>query len=487
MGTTSSLLRGGGWWNEDDVYRVPSDQPPVDPARIQRARLELDRALGPSKLLFSSESCERFATDESEADGRVPEIVVLAQDPEDVRATLEVASRCRVPVTPRAAGTGRTGGAVPLCGGIVLVTLGMKQIKEVDVADQVAVVEPGVVLRDLHAAVEAEGLFYPPDPNSLDQCAIGGNIAENAGGPRVVKYGSTRDYVLGLDLCLMGGQSLRTGRRTVKGVAGYDVTSLVVGSEGTLGVVTEATLRLIPKPALVQTALAYFAHTRAAAEAVQRMARCAVVPRCAELVDAAALQAIRSQGVGIDTRAGAMLLVEVDGDEQGCDRDLQRVGDACNDAGAVQVLVAQDASQRDRLWAARRELSPAIRRLARNKLAEDVVVPRSKIGDLVGMVESISARLGVRMLTYGHAGDGNLHVNFLWDDEDSEPSVQLAMDELMRGVLSLRGTITGEHGVGVLKRKYLAWEQSAGLIDLQRGLKMRFDPEGLLNPGKVFP
>ncbi len=469
------------------MYRIPSDHPPVDPARIQCARSELDRSLGPSKLLFSKESCERFATDESEADGRVPEIVVLAETPEDVQATLEVASRCRVPVTPRAAGTGRTGGAVPLCGGIVLVTLGMNRIKEIDVADQVAVVEPGVVLRDLHAAVEAEGLFYPPDPNSLDHCAIGGNIAENAGGPRVVKYGSTRDYVLGLDLCLMGGQSLRTGRRTVKGVAGYDVTSLVVGSEGTLGVVTEATLRLIPKPASVQTALAYFAHARAAAEAVQAMARCAVVPRCAELVDAAALQAIRSQGVAIDTRAGAMLLVEVDGDEQGCERDLQRVGDACTDAGALQVLVAQDASQRDRLWAARRELSPAIRRLAKNKLAEDVVVPRSRIGDLVGMVASISGRWGVRMLTYGHAGDGNLHVNFLWDDEDSVPAVQLAMDELMRGVLSLRGTITGEHGVGVLKRKYLAWEQSAGLIDLQRGLKKRFDPDGLLNPGKVFP
>ncbi len=469
------------------VFRIPPDQPAVEPTRIEQARLRLDRALGPSKLLFAQESCERFARDESEADGRVPEIVVLADDEADVRETLAVALETGVPVTPRAAGTGRTGGAVPVCGGIVLATLGMNQIKEIDHMDQVAVVGPGVVLADLHAAVEREGLFYPPDPNSLETCAMGGNIAENAGGPRAMKYGCTRDYVLGLNLVLMGGQTLRVGRRTIKGVAGYDMTALVVGSEGTLGVVTEATLRLVPRPSHVFTALALFDSARDAASAVQALARRAVVPRCAELVDSGAIEAIRTQGVGIDPRAQAFLLVEVDGDEAACERQLEAAGDACVEARAFDVLVAQDVSQRDRLWRARRELSPAIRRLSRNKLAEDVVVPRSRIADLIDAVSRISSLHDVRMVTYGHAGDGNLHVNFLWDDEDAVPRVKAAIEAMLREVVALRGTITGEHGVGVLKRPYLGLEQSAELIALQRRVKSAFDATGLMNPGKVFP
>ena len=468
------------------MYKIASQLPPVSAERIDKVLRLLDKALGPSKVLTSHDACEPYSRDESEAEGRVPEVVVLAACAQDVTATLDCARRAGVPVTPRSGGTGRTGGAVPLRGGVVLSTLPMAEIKEIDTRDRVAVVQPGVILEDLHRAVELEGLFYPPDPNSLASCALGGNIAENAGGPRAFKYGVTRDYVLGVEASTMDGVRVRAGRRTVKGVVGYDVTALLVGSEGTLGVVTEATLRLVAKPSKVFTALGLFSDVRDAGEAVAALVGAGVVPRCLELMDAASLQAIRAQGVGIDQRAGAMLLIEVDGDEAASERDLERVGEACTAAGAVDVLVAQDASQRDRLWAARRELSPAVRKLARNKLAEDVVVPASRIPVLLERVASVSDALKVRILTYGHAGDGNMHVNFLWDEDDELPRVKQAIEQMFREVLALRGTISGEHGIGVLKAPYLGMEQDGELIELQKRIKRVFDAEGLLNPGKVF-
>jgi len=403
-----------------------------------------------------------------------------------VATTLAIAEACDVPVTPRAGGTGRTGGAVPVAGGIVLATHALARIKEIDRGNLVAVVEPGVVTGELHAAVEREGLFYAPDPNSLASCMIGGNIAENAGGPRVFKYGATRDWVLGLEAYLIGGRVVRTGKRTVKGVTGYDVTSLLVGSEGTLAVFTQATLRLVPKPPGVATALALFTDVRAAAAAVSAIIASGVVPRCLEMLDAATLDAVRSAGVAIDTRAGGMLLIEVDG--EGSEATLLRVGEvatAC--AGCIDVVVAQDAGQRDRLWAARRMLSTATRKLARHKLSEDVVVPRTRIADLLARTDDIGHATGVRHLAYGHAGDGNLHVNFLWNDDAERPAVDRAIGLLMRATIDLGGTLTGEHGIGVSKAQYLPLEQSEELIALQKDIKRAFDPKGLLNPGKIFP
>jgi len=277
------------------------------------------------------------------------------------------------------------------------------------------------------------------------------------------------------------------GRRTRKGVTGYDVTSLLVGSEGTLGVFTEATLRLLPKPEQVATLLALFADVRAAGAAVSAMVAAGLVPRCIELLDSATLAAVRARGVGIDERAGAMLFIEVDGDVAGCDRDLARVGDACASANALDVLVAQNASQREKLWAARREMSPAVRALARYKLSEDVVVPRRHIPELLDRVARTSERTQVRTLAYGHAGDGNLHVNFLWDDPSDRPRVEQAIAQLFRDVVELQGTLSGEHGIGILKAPYLPLEQSDELIELQKQLKAVFDPKGLLNPGKIFP
>jgi glycolate oxidase len=455
-------------------------------AAVDRAKTELEKRLGPSKVLTSAEACASYAQDDSDVEGRAPDAVVIAATAADVTATLAIAEACEVPVTPRAGGTGRTGGAVPVAGGIVLATHALARIKDIDRRDLVAVVEPGVVTGELHAAVEREGLFYAPDPNSLESCMIGGNLAENAGGPRVFKYGATRDWVLGLEACLVGGRVVRTGKRTVKGVTGYDVTSLLVGSEGTLAVFTEATLRLVPKPPAVATALALFTDVRAAAAAVSAIIAAGVVPRCLEMLDAATLDAVRAASVAIDARAGGMLLVEVDG--EGSEATLLRVGEVATAApGCIDVVVAQDAGQRDRLWAARRMLSKATRKLAKHKLSEDVVVPRSRIADLLARTDDIGHATGVRHLAYGHAGDGNLHVNFLWDDDAERPAVERAIELLMRATVELGGTLSGEHGIGVSKARYLPLEQSADLIALQQDIKRAFDPRGLLNPGKIFP
>ncbi|AKU94327.1 Glycolate dehydrogenase [Labilithrix luteola] len=460
------------------------------PARdaVERALVDLERRLGPSKVDTSETALLNYGQDESEAIGRKPDAVVLADGRDDIAAVLAIAEKHGVPVTPRAGGTGRTGGAVPVAGGIVLATHAMSKILEINRQDLLAVVQPGVVTADLHAAVEAEGMFYPPDPNSLKTCMIGGNVAENAGGPRAFKYGVTREYVLGLEACLMGGRVVRTGKRTIKGVTGYDVTALLVGSEGTLGVFSEITLKLVPRPQEVATVLALFEDVRDAADAVRRIIAGGLVPRCLELMDGMTLGAIRKQGVAVDPRAQAMLLIEVDGGAGTLDPIVERLGEALTEGGhALDVVAAQDAAQRARLWEARRMLSPATRKLAKYKLSEDVVVPRSRLVDLLTEVDRIGERTGVMHLTYGHAGDGNLHVNFLWNDDSERPAIDRAIGALMRATVDLGGTLSGEHGIGVLKAAYLPLEQSSELIALQQDLKRVFDPSGLLNPGKIFP
>jgi glycolate oxidase len=459
----------------------------ASPTSIEQVKIALHRALGGSKVLTGEEACHGYANDESLLEGRTPDVVVLADGPSDIAKTLELAARYEVPVTPRAAGSGRTGGAMCVAGGIVLATHGLAQIKEIDREELVAVVQPGVVTGHLHSVCEAEGLFFPPDPNSADMCMIGGNVAENAGGPRAFKYGVTREYVLGLEVVLMGGQTLRTGKRTVKGVTGYDVTALLVGSEGTLGVFTEVTLRLVPNPPAIATVLALFSDVHAAAHAVSRIIAAKLVPRCLELLDSLTLDAVRKE-LPIDPRAGAMLLLEVDGEGNALDAQLERLGEVVTGCpGVVDVVAAQDASQRARLWSARKALSLVTRKMAKYKLSEDVVVPRSKVPELLLRVDRIGESTNVRHLTYGHAGDGNLHVNFLWDDDADWPRVDDATQRLMRETVALGGTLSGEHGIGVTKAEFLPLEQSPGLIELQRGLKRVFDPKELLNPGKIFP
>ena len=468
------------------MIAIPADVPRIPRDRAERALVALDRALGGSKVLTQREACERYARDESETAPSTPDGVVIANDADDVAACLRICQELDVPVTPRGAGSGRTGGSVAVAGGIVLSMEGMNRIKEIARDDLYVVCEPGVITGVLHSTVEKEGLFYPPDPNSLGYCALGGNVAENAGGPRAFKYGVTREYTLAADVVLMGGTRIHAGKRTVKGVTGYDVMATLVGSEGTLGVFTELILRLIPKPQNIVTLMALFSNVHGCGAATSGIVARGLVPRCLELADEASLQAIRDQGAAIDPRAKAMLLIEIDGNGS-LDEAMEKVGDSCMAAGAIDVVVAQDASQRDRLWAARRELSPAVRKLAKHKLAEDVVVPRSKVGALLTACDRIRDEERVMMLSYGHAGDGNLHVNFLWNDDDEVPRVNRAIKRCFEEVLKLGGTISGEHGIGVLKAPYIAMEQSPELIALQRRIKHAFDPKGLLNPGKIFP
>jgi glycolate oxidase len=464
---------------------LPDVEPPARSA-VDRALALLHRRLGASKVLSSAEACEAYARDESEAPGRSPDAVVLATGVDDIAAALAVASETGVPITPRAGGTGRVGGAVPVAGGIVLSVLGMDQIKDIDTREGVAVVGPGVVLSDFHHAVEREGWFYPPDPNSLSGCTLGGNAATNAGGPRTFKYGTTRNYVLGLEAMLIGGQRFFAGRRTPKGVAGYDVAGLLVGSEGTLAMIGDLTLRLVPKPEEIMTLLVLFDALQGASGCVAEIIAAGVVPRCIELLDEGTLDAVRAAGNPIDERAKAMLLIEIDGEGEVVEHAAMRVNDICEQTKALDILAAQDPAQRDRLWAARREMSPAVRRMAKHKLSEDIVVPRQKVVELLERNRRTTESLGVQSVTYGHAGDGNLHVNFLWNEPDDVPNVNQAIEQLFQNVVQLGGTLSGEHGIGVLKAPYLHLEQNQDLIAVQKDIKRVFDPRGLLNPGKIF-
>lgn len=454
---------------------------------VGRALSAIERSVPSDQVITDVDVCAAYAADESETTPRTPDAVVRARSEADVIAVMRACSEHEVFVTPRAGGTGRTGGAVPIAGGIVLAFEGMQQIEEIHRSDLVTVVQPGVVLGRLHEAVEAEGLFYGPDPNSLASCALGGNLAENAGGPRAFKYGVTRDWTLGLEVVTADGTKLSLGKRTVKGVTGYDLTALVVGSEGTLAIVTRATLKLLPKPESVSTLLALLPDVHAAGRAVNALVGLGIVPRCLELLDGYTLDLVRpSVAFRIPSEARAALLIELDGPVALADTELERAGNAINDVGALEVLVARHGGEREKLWAARRELSRALRRTARHKLAEDVVVPKSKIPALLDARDAISERFGIPMPTYGHAGDGNLHVNFLWDDPAREGDVHRAIEALFREVVALQGTLSGEHGIGVLKAPYLGLEQSAELIAFQRRVKATFDPKGILNPGKIF-
>jgi glycolate oxidase len=455
---------------------------------LDAALIEIERAIGDGRVVTDPEVLETYSRDESEAEPRLPDAVVRTRSTQDVAAVMRAASRHRIPVTPRAGGTGRTGGSVPLAGGIVLAFEQQNQIKGIELEDMIAVAEPGVITGQFHAAVEQQGLFFPPDPNSLSTCALGGNVAENAGGPRALRYGCTRDYVLGLEVVTASGEVLHLGKRTVKGVTGYDLTSLVVGSEGTLAVITEITLKLIPNPPALGTLLALLPDLETAGRAVGAVLRMGMLPRCLELLDAYTLDLVRKDaGLPLHPGARALLLVELDGEPKALEQQVETCGNALSDAGALEVLVARHGGERDKLWAARRELSRALRKAAKNKLAEDVVVPRSRIPDLIERCRAISERHKIAMPAYGHAGDGNVHVNFLWNDASERPAVDQAIKELFQLTIALGGTLSGEHGIGILKAPYLPLEQAPELIALQERVKNLFDPQGILNPGKIFP
>ncbi len=431
---------------------------------------------------------EGYAHDESEVEPCMPEAVVRASSTADVSAVMKAAYEHEIPVTPRGGGTGRVGGAIPVPGGIVLAFEKMNAICSIDKAELTTRVQPGLITGELKRVTEEEQLFYPPDPNSRDSCAIGGNLAANAGGPRAFKYGVTREYVMGMEVVMADGTILELGRETKKGVTGYDLTALMVGSEGTLGIVTEATLRLIPKPEATVTAMACFSSLDEIAPVVSALLAQGQLPACIELLDEEAIRIVRPEaGLTIPNETKAMLLIELDGAEAELESALERTGNVLFDLDALEVLVAQSGSERERLWASRRELSHSLKRHAKNKLSEDIVVPRTKMADLLRYCAELADQHELVVPTYGHAGDGNLHVNFLWNDPDDKIRVDKAIEALFRRTIDLHGTLSGEHGIGVLKAPYLSMEQSPALIALQEKIKDVFDPKHILNPGKIFP
>ncbi len=454
--------------------------------RTQRLASALSRRIGDRNVIDDADLLDGVAGDESHCAPCRPDLLVRARSTDHVAACLEEAARLEVPVTPRGGGTGKAGGAIPVFGGAVLDTSFMKRIVSVDRENLMAVVEPGVITGEFQREMADLGLFYPPDPNSLETCCLGGNIAHNAGGPRAFKYGVTRNYVMALEAVLMGGEVLRTGRRTVKSVAGYDLTGLLVGSEGTLGVFTEIRLSLLRRPAELTTLLVLFEDEAAAGRTVAQVVAQGLRPRVLEFLDTTLVGIIRDKGVDIVPEGtGALLLVELDGaTEEAVEADLDRFADIADEAGARDVLVAKHGGDRDKLWAARRVLTDAVKERVRFKVAEDIAVPRSAAGTLLEKLRGLREKHGVLIASYGHAGDGNFHVNVLWDDPEWDP--EPALVDIFRLALDLGGTITGEHGVGLAKKAYLPMEKSPSQIAWMRAQKRLFDPAGLLNPGKIF-
>ena len=424
--------------------------------------------------------------------GTRPDAVVVPANTQEVAAVVRLCAKHRVPMVPRGAGTGYTGGAVPTQGGIVISLERMNRILEIDEANLVAVVEPHVVTGDLQAAVEKVGLFYPPDPASLKESVIAGNVAECAGGPRAFKYGTTKPYVLGLEVVLPTGEVLRTGGKVVKNVVGYDLTHLIVGSEGTLAIITQIILRLVPRPPVQATLRATFRDVESAVRAVINVIRARVVPAAVELIDGDSLEAV-AQYLKVRSLApegtAAMLLLEVDGTPSAVAEEAARVETACAEAGATEVLRARDEAERQELWRVRRELSRSLKMISPLKYNHDVVVPKGRIPELLALVRRIGEEFRLRIPCFGHAGDGNIHVNIMVNPDDAEEiaCAHAAERVLFEGVVALEGSISGEHGIGFAKAPFLGLELTPDTIALMKRVKQAFDPQGILNPGKIFP
>lgn len=420
-----------------------------------------------------------------------PPLVVLPATTAEVAAVHRLASARRIPLTPRAMGSGLSGGAVPLGGSIVLGVSRMDAILAIDEVDRVAVVQAGVINARLQAEVEKRGMFYPPDPSSLKQSAIGGNVAENAGGARCLKYGVTGDYVLALEVVLPGGTVIRTGGRTVKNVTGYDLRRLFTGAEGTLGTITEITLKLLAKPKHARTALAVFDRIADAANAVTAVMTAGILPTAIEILDQLTMRCVEENDpIGLPLDADALLIFGADGNHAGAlDEEVAAIGAIVRAHGAREVTVARDAAESERLWSARRGISPALARRRPNKLGEDICVPRRAIAPLIARVREIAARHALEIPIFGHVGDGNLHPNILCDKRDRAEMarVRAAATEIFATAVELGGTLSGEHGIGLLKKQFMELDVGTDALAVMRAIKDAIDPLGIMNPGKVFP
>jgi len=454
------------------------------------AWLEAVRATLPGvRLLTDAADREAYRLDETAyMTAGLPAAVAVPSTTEEVSALLRLATEHRVAVVPRGAGTGLSGGAAGIEGAVTIALTRMDRILEIDTDNLCVVTQPGVINATLKAEVAKAGLFYPPDPASYEICSIGGNLGTNAGGLCCVKYGQTRDWVLGLEVVLADGRVIRTGGRNVKDTAGYGLTHLFVGSQGTLGIITEATLRLRPLPGPRSTLLAFFGTLDGACEAVAVMTRGGLVPVTLELLDRETIVAVDDvHQLGLDRAAAAMLMVESDAPGAGAGEELDRAEAACLEAGATSIVRAADATEADWLRQARRLALRALERQGTVRM-EDVGVPRARVPDLLRAIERIAATHHVRIATFGHAGDGNLHPNlvFAHDDPDAAELTHLVRDDIFRAALAMGGTVTAEHGIGAARREWLPIQRGEAAVDVMRAIKAALDPLGILNPGRVL-
>ncbi|MDD5100167.1 MAG: FAD-linked oxidase C-terminal domain-containing protein [Syntrophales bacterium] len=438
-------------------------------------------------MIDDPETLETFGKDKTPGAFHRPELVVEATEANQIQALLRLANDCRFPVIPRGLGTGLAGGAIPIRGGVVLSLARMNRIIAIEPRNMIAVVEPGVRNLDLKNAVREHGLCYPPDPASNDACSIGGNAATNAGGPACVKYGTTRDYILGLEAVLPGGELIDVGVRTRKGVVGYDMTRLLVGSEGTLGVITKLIVRLLPDPADVTTLVALFPKLARAMETITTILMRGYMPSTLEFMDSRCLELVGDilPFAGVK-EAGAMLLIESDGAPETIRREIAAIRGICLEGGAGGALVAPDAEKRKQMWDVRRAISLRIEEAHPLDIQEDIVVPLGRIAEFVGCLPVYEAAHGVRIYAFGHAGDGNIHLSVTSGSLDARKTAETAVREIIQKVIAMGGTMSGEHGVGFAKQPFLPLELSPENIRLQRAIKLLFDPNLILNPGKLF-
>ncbi|HEY4553585.1 MAG TPA: glycolate oxidase subunit GlcD [Bacillaceae bacterium] len=433
------------------------------------------------RLVYSYDASPQFQS--------MPDAVVSPRNTEEVAKILRVCNDHKIPVVPRGSGSNLCAGTCPTEGGIVLLFKHMNKILEIDEENLTVTVQPGVITLDIIQAVEAKGLFYPPDPSSMSISTIGGNLNENSGGLRGLKYGVTRDYVLALEAVLPNGDIIRTGGKLAKDVAGYDLTRLLVGSEGTLAVITEATLKLIPMPETKKTMLAQYQDLEAAARSVSKIIANRIIPATMEFLDQPTLEAVEAFAkIGLPTNVKAVLLIEQDGPPELVERDIEKIAAICREEDAESVEIAADPQTAAMLSMARRSALSALARLKPTTILEDATVPRSEIAKMVAEIERIAEKYRVTICTFGHAGDGNLHPTCPTDlrDHDEMERVEKAFEEIFAAAIELGGTITGEHGVGVVKAPYLEWKLGPEGIALMKAVKLAFDPNNIMNPGKMF-
>lgn len=450
---------------------------------------EFEHILGKSGVFLDETDRHTYSYDAAVLEPVVPAVVLRPERSEQLGKLVQICNENTIPLTVRGAGTNLSGGTIPKKGGAVVLTNGLNKILEINTQDLYAIVQPGVVTAKFAAAVEAKGLFYPPDPGSQAVSTLGGNVAENAGGLRGLKYGVTRDYVMGLEFFDVNGEIIKTGARTVKCVTGYNLSALMVGSEGTLGVFDKIILKLIPLPAEKKAMMAVFNDVDRASETVAAIIANRIVPATLEFMDNFTIRTVEDYShVGLPVEAAALLLIEVDGHPAQVQEDAAKIETLCNQMGAMNIRVAQNAEERDKVWEARRTALSALAKLKPTVVLEDATVPRSKIPEMIQAVEQISRRFDLTIGTFGHAGDGNLHPTILTDKRNKEEwhRVEAAIDAIFDKALSLGGTLSGEHGIGMAKSRYLEKETSKGTILFSRRIKTALDPKGILNPGKII-